>query len=60
MGARSQRVSRPVWDLRWDGPCSPTRSIRTAFRDKDGEGIGDLRGNIQKLDYLQELGVDVV
>jgi alpha-amylase len=28
-----------------------------AFRDSDGDGIGDLRGLIEKLDYLQELGV---
>ncbi len=29
-----------------------------AFRDSDGDGHGDLRGVLQKLDYLQELGVD--
>lgn len=31
-----------------------------SFYDSNGDGIGDLRGIIQKLDYLQELGVDVV
>ena len=31
-----------------------------SFCDSDGDGIGDLRGIIGKLDYLQELGVDVV
>ncbi len=29
-----------------------------AFYDSDGDGHGDLRGLTQKLDYLQELGVD--
>lgn len=29
-----------------------------AFRDSNGDGHGDLRGLTQKLDYLQELGVD--
>ncbi len=28
-----------------------------SFYDTDGDGIGDLRGIIEKLDYLQELGV---
>jgi oligo-1,6-glucosidase len=31
-----------------------------SFNDSNGDGIGDLRGIIQKLDYLKELGVDVV
>ncbi len=29
-----------------------------SFRDADGDGFGDLRGIIEKLDYLQGLGVD--
>lgn len=32
-------------------------SVR-AFHDSNGDGHGDLRGLIQKLDYLQTLGVD--
>jgi len=31
-----------------------------SFCDSDGDGIGDLRGIIGKLDYLRELGVDIV
>ncbi len=31
-----------------------------AFYDADGNGIGDFRGLIEKLDYLQELGVTAI
>ena len=31
-----------------------------SFKDSNGDGIGDLRGIIQKLDYLQALGIDVI
>lgn len=31
-----------------------------SFMDSDGDGVGDLRGIIDKLDYLQYLGVDYI
>lgn len=31
-----------------------------SFRDSDGDGLGDLRGIINSLDYLEDLGVQVL
>ena len=31
-----------------------------SFNDTTGNGVGDLRGIIEKLDYLKELGVDII
>ncbi|QRN80043.1 MAG: alpha-glucosidase [Nocardiopsis sp. BM-2018] len=32
----------------------------SSFNDSDGDGVGDLAGIVEKLDYLKLLGVDVV
>ena len=31
-----------------------------SFKDSNGDGIGDIQGVISKLDYLQDLGIDVI
>ena len=36
------------------------RSTRARFRISNGDGVGDIRGIIQRLPYLQSLGVDAI
>ena len=31
-----------------------------SFKDSNGDGIGDLRGIIEKLPYLHELGIEIL
>lgn len=31
-----------------------------SFKDSNGDGIGDIKGIMSKLDYLKELGIDVI
>ena len=31
-----------------------------SFYDTNGDGIGDIRGIINKLDYLKDLGIDII
>ncbi|GAA0178816.1 oligo-1,6-glucosidase [Clostridium sediminicola] len=31
-----------------------------SFNDSNGDGVGDLRGIIEKLDYLKKLGIDII
>ena len=31
-----------------------------SFMDSNGDGIGDIRGILKKLDYIQHLGADIV
>ncbi|MEB5883146.1 glycoside hydrolase family 13 protein [Enterococcus gallinarum] len=31
-----------------------------SFQDTDGDGVGDLQGIIQRLDYLENLGIDAI
>ncbi len=47
-------------DKKWWKEAVVYQIYPRSFKDSNGDGIGDLRGIIQKLDYIKSLGVDVV
>lgn len=47
-------------ERKWWKEASVYQIYPRSFMDSNGDGIGDLRGIIDKLDYLKDLGVDVV
>jgi maltose alpha-D-glucosyltransferase/alpha-amylase len=50
-------VARPSTSSGWYKDAVIYEVHVRAFRDGNGDGVGDFRGLIEKLDYLQELGV---
>lgn len=44
----------------WDENSVGYQIFIASFADSDGDGMGDLRGVINKLDYLEALGVDTL
>lgn len=57
MTARRNRRSRLINDPQWYKDAVIYELHVKAFMDSNGDGIGDFRGIISKLDYLQNLGV---
>lgn len=49
-----------VEDAPWWTRATVYQIYPRSFQDSDGDGIGDLRGIISRLDHLEALGVDVV
>ncbi len=47
-------------DRKWWKEAVVYQIYPRSFMDSDGDGVGDLKGIIAKLDYIQSLGVDVV
>lgn len=44
----------------WWKEASIYQIYPASFKDSNGDGLGDVRGVLQKLDYLQSVGVDAV
>ena len=47
-------------DRKWWKEAVVYQIYPRSFKDSNGDGIGDLRGIIEKLDYVKSLGVDVI
>ena len=45
---------------RWWKECVVYQIYPRSFCDSNGDGIGDIKGITSKLDYLKELGIDVI
>ncbi len=55
---RRSRVFRPLaGDAQWYKDAIIFEVPVRAFADSNGDGVGDFRGLIERLDYLQDLGV---
>lgn len=52
--------SQSVDDAQWWKESVVYQVYPKSFNDTDGDGIGDLPGIIEKVDYLADLGVDVI
>src|SRR5438105_3906840 len=56
----AQPLSEPLSDPLWYKDAIIYELHVKTFHDSNGDGIGDFRGLIEKLDYLQELGVTAI
>lgn len=58
----SQKVepTTEVLQKKWWKEATVYQIYPRSFKDTDGDGVGDLRGIISKLDYIKSLGIDAV
>ena len=47
-------------DQKWWKEAVVYQIYPRSFQDSDGDGVGDLKGIIQRLDYIKNLGIEVV
>ena len=57
---RTEKGLEPAATHKWWKEAVVYQIYPRSFKDSSGDGIGDLRGIIEKLEYLQKLGISVV
>jgi oligo-1,6-glucosidase len=57
--APAQQATASI-DRKWWKEAVVYQIYPRSFKDSDGDGVGDLKGIISKLDYIKSLGVDAV
>ncbi|MDE3143659.1 MAG: alpha-glucosidase [Bacteroidota bacterium] len=56
----TQQASSDTTNQKWWKEAVVYQIYPRSFKDSDGDGVGDLKGIISKLDYIKSLGIDVV
>ena len=57
---KTQTETKSVTENRWWKEAVVYQIYPRSFKDSDGDGIGDLKGIISKLDYIKSLGINVI
>jgi oligo-1,6-glucosidase len=47
-------------DRKWWKEAVVYQIYPRSFKDSDGDGVGDIKGILSKLDYVKSLGIDVI
>ena len=55
-----QNFRQDIPGSRWWNEAVVYQLYPRSFKDSNGDGVGDLNGILSKLDYIQNLGIDVI
>jgi oligo-1,6-glucosidase len=59
-GKDGKAFAKPETHPNWWKSCTCYQIWPASFKDSNGDGLGDIPGILSKLDYLHDLGVDVI
>jgi oligo-1,6-glucosidase len=58
--SKNETNSESATENKWWKEAVVYQLYPRSFQDSDGDGVGDLKGITQRLDYLQSLGIDAI